>query len=231
MALFATAQEALFESRCNPMKLFLNCCLWAFLCLILSSYSLRAATITWNGDGDGVTWIDADNWDTDMVPIATDDVVFLDSVSIDFTSSLNLVTVNNLTIWYGASITINFPLKIDTHLRLESNVPAPGPINLTFNNTLDQNGNTSGWVMSGAMAVLNINFNANAIMRKGEGTPSFSQDITITVATDATVVNTARTRLAEFGSGTPTLRFEGAGNIAINNSFEVFANGTFIKNY
>lgn len=37
-----------------------------------------AATVTWDGDGDGTRWFDASNWDGDQLPTAIDEVVIPD---------------------------------------------------------------------------------------------------------------------------------------------------------
>ena len=47
--------------------------------VVLANYA-QAATITWNGDGDGSSWHDADNWDLNQVPVAGDDVIIPDVV-------------------------------------------------------------------------------------------------------------------------------------------------------
>ena len=86
-------------------------------------YKVRAAaTIIWDGGGDGISWSDSLNWNTDTIPIATD------SVLIDTATTVNIsapTTIYSLTLGSVAgniatilqfnfdSITPNTPLLID----------------------------------------------------------------------------------------------------------------------
>lgn len=49
----------------------------------LGSGSASAATLTWDGGGDGVNWADGTNWDTDSAPVNGDDLVFDHSLFSD----------------------------------------------------------------------------------------------------------------------------------------------------
>lgn len=74
----------------------------ACLSLISVSQMTNAATLTWNGDGDGSSWSDGDNWDTNNAPTTADTMVIGGSAVVDFdttfTSSLpNGSTVINLS--------------------------------------------------------------------------------------------------------------------------------------
>ncbi|MDE2506575.1 MAG: hypothetical protein KGM43_05145, partial [Planctomycetota bacterium] len=56
-------------------------------------------TVDWTGAGDGVSWGDPANWNTDAVPVATDDVVINPGTtsSIVISASTGDVTVHSLT--------------------------------------------------------------------------------------------------------------------------------------
>ncbi len=50
------------------------------LFLLLSTFSLSAATITWTGDGDSQSWLDGNNWDIGQVPGSNDIAIIPDGV-------------------------------------------------------------------------------------------------------------------------------------------------------
>lgn len=74
----------LFACLCGPIFLF-------------------AATITWDGGAATTNWSDANNWDTDVLPTNTDDVI-INSATVN----VNLNTfVRTLTLTGSASLTVN----------------------------------------------------------------------------------------------------------------------------
>ena len=81
--------------------------------LLATCFQLNAQTVTWNGDGDNINWTDADNWDTDAVPVAGNDVVISVSssqVTITGTHTVRMVTISSsadLTIASGAVLNID----------------------------------------------------------------------------------------------------------------------------
>ncbi|MGI5841214.1 MAG: fibronectin type III domain-containing protein [Patescibacteria group bacterium] len=56
-------------------------------------YIRAAASIIWDGGGDGTSWLDPLNWDTDIVPAADDDVLIDSNVTVILSSP---VTINSL---------------------------------------------------------------------------------------------------------------------------------------
>ncbi|MGE5107384.1 MAG: T9SS type A sorting domain-containing protein [Sphingobacteriales bacterium] len=50
------------------------------LLLVLAILKTEAATITWDGGGDGVSWSDASNWVGNVTPVSTDNVLLDNSV-------------------------------------------------------------------------------------------------------------------------------------------------------
>ena len=50
-----------------------------------------AATITWDGGGDGINWSDPLNWDSDTLPTGNDDIILLNTgvVNLDIDFSLS----------------------------------------------------------------------------------------------------------------------------------------------
>ena len=43
--------------------------------ILLTPLFLNAALVSWTGNGDGVSWNDASNWDSGAVPSTTDDLI------------------------------------------------------------------------------------------------------------------------------------------------------------
>ncbi len=86
-----------------------------FIALIwmATCFQLTAQTVTWNGDGDNINWTDADNWDTDTVPVTGNDVVISGSssvVTLTGTHTVRMVTISSsadLTISSGAILNID----------------------------------------------------------------------------------------------------------------------------
>ncbi len=64
-----------------------------------------ASQVSWDGGGDGVSWVDANNWSNDQLPGSTDDVTIDISATIDIASS---TTINSLTLGPNNSPTLNF---------------------------------------------------------------------------------------------------------------------------
>lgn len=63
------------------------------LTLVVGGYfQLTAATVTWDGGGDGINWTDPMNWDTDALPTMADDVD-LDGQSVTLTASTQVQRV------------------------------------------------------------------------------------------------------------------------------------------
>ena len=81
-----------------------------------------AATIIWDGGGDGISWSDSLNWNTDAIPIATDSVLIdtativkLSAPTTIYSLTLGSVAGNIATVlqFNFDSITPNTPLLID----------------------------------------------------------------------------------------------------------------------
>jgi len=86
--------------------------LFLFLSLFLFApffvANAQAATVTWDGGGDGSTWSDAANWDTNSVPGADDDVVISTATTVNITGT---TTINSLAIGSpggGVASVLNF---------------------------------------------------------------------------------------------------------------------------
>jgi hypothetical protein len=83
--------------------------------LLLPYQEARAASsITWDGGGDGYSFSDPLNWDTDAVPTASDSIIILSgdhvTLDVDFTisqsSSIELSKNSTLSIFDGKTLTI-----------------------------------------------------------------------------------------------------------------------------
>jgi len=62
----------------------------------ITSINAFAATITWDAGGDGVSWSDGTNWDTDAVPTSSDDVIIPSSFTVQVNTAVDIgdLTVN-----------------------------------------------------------------------------------------------------------------------------------------
>ena len=77
-----------------------------------------STVITWDGGGDGSSWDDALNWDTDTLPGASDDVIIDDPGSITVIHSTGTTSINGLTCkenltFSGGSLSIAAASTID----------------------------------------------------------------------------------------------------------------------
>ncbi|QQS43898.1 hypothetical protein IPM65_07240 [Candidatus Roizmanbacteria bacterium] len=58
-----------------------------FFLFIFVSPSIQAASVSWDGGGDGAFWTDPENWSNDAIPGATDDVTVDSNVTVRFPGS------------------------------------------------------------------------------------------------------------------------------------------------
>lgn len=103
--------------------------------LIATGLKLTAATVTWDGGGDGTNWTDPLNWDTDTVPTASDDVVITSAtvvLSSDATVQRVLADGSSVfTINAGVTLTITGFAGNDEGLEIQTSA------NVTNNGTID----------------------------------------------------------------------------------------------
>lgn len=72
--------------------------------LILPQISLSfAAPVSWDGGGDGVDWFDPNNWDSDTLPLDSDDVIIDGNANVDLSSQF-LITSGSLIIKEGSTL-------------------------------------------------------------------------------------------------------------------------------
>lgn len=101
--------------------------LWAVLLLIgiylVFHSSGQAATITWDGGGDGTSWNQTVNWAGDVLPGSNDDVVI--NMGSTITISMNVTTVinslqcqENMTFCAGISLTIKAASQLNGALTM-----------------------------------------------------------------------------------------------------------------
>jgi hypothetical protein len=82
---------------------------------LIAWYFSNAATRKWDGGGNGISWNDPDNWDLNLVPLATDDVLLDNSLvpgsySVSLPAGGILISVNSLTITpAGTTIVLTLP--------------------------------------------------------------------------------------------------------------------------
>lgn len=97
-------------------KIRLVAILIPFGAIALAAAPAVAETITWNGDGDGTSWGDMDNWDLDRVPANGDDVIIPDvalTTSITYSIASGTTLVNSLSCDEALNVT-GGELGVDT---------------------------------------------------------------------------------------------------------------------
>jgi fibronectin-binding autotransporter adhesin len=76
--------------------------LLVLLCLVMSS-SLSAATVTWDGGAGTGNWADGTNWDTNVAPVAGDDLVFAGSTQLSTTNNIATADISFNSITFAAA--------------------------------------------------------------------------------------------------------------------------------
>jgi hypothetical protein len=121
----------------------LNLLVFLLLSLLFTSPTY-AATITWDGGGDGTSWSDGTNWSSDSTPTDADDVTIdVDATTVNLAAS---TTVNSLTLGNSGgttTVTLNFTydaiasgaLTIDDSDLI---IYSGGSITHSFNGTTEQ---------------------------------------------------------------------------------------------
>ncbi|NNE35754.1 MAG: hypothetical protein HKN13_10980, partial [Rhodothermales bacterium] len=104
-----------------------------FVLVFCAATSVHAQSISWTGNGDGISWSDDQNWSPARVPIASDDVAITKNgtYSVQLTAT---VTVNSLTLG-GATDTQTLQTNNRNLTLATSSVVGP-------NGVIDWNGGT-----------------------------------------------------------------------------------------
>lgn len=95
--------------------------LFPFLLAGLCAFA-SAATVTWTGGGDGSSWSDAANWDTDSVPVGGDSIQIPAGLS-SYPTIDSAVTVDDITIESGASVTIGASGILEMNVSSATTIP------------------------------------------------------------------------------------------------------------
>lgn len=114
---------------------------FAVFILMLCGMTIKAQ-VTWNGDGGDMNWHNSDNWDMDMVPIATDDVIIPAGFMVVIRGAPSAVagtlslTQATLTIENGGSLNIDGSTSSGDAFRInESVVTNSGIVTVTNSNS------------------------------------------------------------------------------------------------
>jgi hypothetical protein len=108
--------------------------------LLLTTAPSLFAQSTWDGGGDGTSWNDPLNWDTDTVPLSGADVIFNTNTTVTVTNiPASPYFVNNFTVSSG-TVTLNNNLDIHGNLSVASGAGFVGAsgTTITFNGTTTQ---------------------------------------------------------------------------------------------
>ncbi len=111
------------------MRKFTIVLLFLFSISILNkSYSQNVRT--WSGLGDGHTYTDMFNWSSDIVPLATDTIVFNTNANVDeipdFFTFIGGIKINS-----GANVSFDFVLNINIHLINDLYIATSASLSLT----------------------------------------------------------------------------------------------------
>ena len=139
--------------------------------LVLEALEKRwmPSTVTWNGDGDGMSWSDADNWDTDSVPGSSDDVVISGSGdSVDLGSN---TTIQSLSLSAGTLNHSFGTLTVDDLTLSGGTLTSDGTVSVDNDFTW-----SSGTYQGNALGDLDLNSDATMTM-------SFSGSTTLSLMT------------------------------------------------
>ncbi|WP_353779314.1 HYR domain-containing protein [Winogradskyella sp. 3972H.M.0a.05] len=116
------------------------------LSIIMAFGIASYAQTTWTGAGADTNWSNTDNWDTNLVPTASDDVI----IPTGFTVTLNVS--GNVR-----SITLQGNSTLDMNTSFEFSEPSTFETGTTVNwNTGTLNGNTSTLTNSGTMNLMSV---------------------------------------------------------------------------
>ncbi len=113
-----------------------------------SWYVRASASIIWDGGGDGASWSDPLNWNTDAIPIATDDVLIDKNATVVISSPITISTLTMGKIDNSAASVLEFSYD----------AISLGPLTLTSGNlTVYPGANITHTAGSGATIVGKIN--------------------------------------------------------------------------
>jgi len=107
-----------------------------------------AATVTWDGGGDGISWSDPLNWSLDTLPTNLDDVTITGSASVSL--DIDFVVDSSLTILEGNSLTIlDATLQNNAVMNISGGVMTISSVGTFVNaGTLTVNGTSSGGIFN-----------------------------------------------------------------------------------
>ena len=130
--------------------------------VVVTLIPLVAQAQIWTGNGDGVNWFDANNWDTNVVPDSSDDFPSIDnSANVEINQALDI----------GQVLTQDATLSINADTTSDSDQAV-----FASSSTTTVNANIQGIGISGSNSVLNHN----------SGTVSGSLDVSGTVELNRT---------------------------------------------
>ncbi len=215
------------------------------LCSLAALQHASAATITWDGDGDGVSWHDSDNWAGGSVPAAGDDVIIPDvtgSSSVTFSASSTSVTINSLECHENFAIT-GSNLTVDTTATFHEDLSISGGT-ATFSGTTTISGSLafSGGTLSGTGIVTvegDSTWTGGADM-DGAGTTVFNGQLHIYLNSFADIGNSRKVTIdgaADYGSdsginsflilGTgSTLKISALGTFTLLDNTQIYPSGS-----
>ena len=191
------------------------------LLLCLCSLALSAQTVvTWTGSGDGSSWDDAANWDTNTIPAATDLVEIKDDVTVSGTAT---AAPAQLKIAGSSTVTLDLDLAVggfdtDEHaLIVGNNSGVVFAADRTFNFTAPENKsgiNVSGGVENGSVMIMEgatvdfmaanngINIASPLTTVTNNGTLNFTNNVKNSIKTSGTFDNNGTITITEAaGSG------------------------------
>ncbi len=179
---------------------------------------------TWDRGAGTNNWGDANNWNPDGVPLATENVSLTgaDTIDVNVAGVCNSITLNNaglaLTVKSGNSLTASFNFKLTSGtLNTEAAFP-------TVTGTTTISAGTVGYNGSGAQAVLALNYYNLTLSNAGTKTIATATTVAGDMTTSGTVTASCSGSLTVSGNvviGSGTTFNGGSGTVDFNGTLTI----------
>jgi hypothetical protein len=178
------------------------------LLLLLLIGTIAVAQTTWTGGGADTNWNNTDNWSTNLVPTALDDVIIPTgfTVTLNVSGNVRSINVQGTSVFnINANLTFSEPSAFDTGTTVNWNVGI-------------LNGTGSILTNAGTIAIASSNVNlANGTTLTNNGNLNFTGAGNLFIATNA-ILNNSLTGIIDFQAGNSGISPSGVAPRLLNNS-------------
>ncbi|MDA1054544.1 MAG: hypothetical protein O3C40_29280 [Planctomycetota bacterium] len=132
------------------------------------------AAVNWDGGGDGTSFLDPLNWDSDLVPTAGDDA-FIDvaasdpTINVGGTASVNSLTTNEAIVFSGGTFTVGTTVEVNSAATLSGGTI----VGATITGTAALAATSSGGTLDG------VTLDGNLDVTSGTASLTVSNDLTL----------------------------------------------------